>query len=185
MIEAVGVVVPAHNEEADLPRSQDALRASAEHLSDVPVCVCVVADACSDQTARCAAGGVVQEVVTFPADVDLSNAFAMATELIAAFRAGAAVVIADMTVTERCGSPCIRYLIVANEIAAEAGAELRVVVRSPAVRRAMRTRGADQVLPVYGSMSDALSNARESAGQQARPKSVPIPALPPRAEMGG
>lgn len=64
MIEAVGVVVPAHNEEADLPRSLDALRASAEHLSDVPVCVCVVADACSDQTARCArqAGVLVLEI---------------------------------------------------------------------------------------------------------------------------
>jgi glycosyltransferase involved in cell wall biosynthesis len=54
VIEAIGVVVPAHNEEAELPHSLDALHACAERLGDVPVCVYVVADDCSDQTARCA-----------------------------------------------------------------------------------------------------------------------------------
>ncbi|MGD0062564.1 MAG: glycosyltransferase [Streptosporangiaceae bacterium] len=48
-IEAVGVVVPAHNEETLLPACLTALRHAAEAVS-IPVHVLVVADACHDGT---------------------------------------------------------------------------------------------------------------------------------------
>ncbi len=48
-IEAVGVVVPAHNEETLLPACLMALWRAADEL-DVPVHVLVVADTCTDQT---------------------------------------------------------------------------------------------------------------------------------------
>jgi glycosyltransferase involved in cell wall biosynthesis len=48
-IEAVGVVVPAHNEETLLPACLTALRHAADAVS-IPVHVLVVADACSDGT---------------------------------------------------------------------------------------------------------------------------------------
>jgi glycosyltransferase involved in cell wall biosynthesis len=49
VIEAVGVVVPAHNEEALLPACLAALRRAARQVS-VPVRVVVAADSCTDRT---------------------------------------------------------------------------------------------------------------------------------------
>jgi len=49
-IEAVGVVVPAHNEETLLPACLMALRRAVSAVG-VPVQVLVVADTCTDQTA--------------------------------------------------------------------------------------------------------------------------------------
>jgi glycosyltransferase involved in cell wall biosynthesis len=53
-IEAVGVVVPAHDEETLLPACLTALRRAADAVS-VPVHVLVVADACRDRTGAVAA----------------------------------------------------------------------------------------------------------------------------------
>jgi hypothetical protein len=60
-VEAVGVVVPAHDEETLLPACLAALRDAANALR-LPVHVVVVADACTDQTAavaRAAGAGVI------------------------------------------------------------------------------------------------------------------------------
>ena len=60
MIAAVGVVIPAHDEEDLLPSCLSAVRLAAAPLAGIPVHVVVVADACTDQTARLArAGGAV------------------------------------------------------------------------------------------------------------------------------
>jgi glycosyltransferase involved in cell wall biosynthesis len=63
VIRAVAVVVPAHNEEALLPGCLASLRQAAERAA-IPVCLVVVADACTDQTARRAreAGVTVIEI---------------------------------------------------------------------------------------------------------------------------
>ncbi len=63
MIRAVGVVVPAHDEEALLPACLAALQRAAR-LIPTPVRLLVVADACTDQTARRAreAGAAVIEI---------------------------------------------------------------------------------------------------------------------------
>lgn len=50
MIEAAGVVIPAHNEQDLLPRCLAGVRRAAG-LAGVPVYLVVVADACADQTA--------------------------------------------------------------------------------------------------------------------------------------
>ena len=55
MIEAIGVMVPAHNEEALLPACLDALRRAARQVS-VPVRVLVAADSCTDRTVAVARG---------------------------------------------------------------------------------------------------------------------------------
>lgn len=62
MIAAVGVVVPAHDEEDLLPSCLAAVRLAAAPLAacpgtGIPVHVVVVADACTDQTARLARAG--------------------------------------------------------------------------------------------------------------------------------
>ena len=55
---AVGVVVPAHNEETLLPACLSALR-RAVNIVGIPAQVLVVADTCTDQTAATARAGRV------------------------------------------------------------------------------------------------------------------------------
>ena len=57
MIGAVGVVIPAHDEEDLLPSCLAAVRLAAAPLAGIAVHVVVVADACTDQTARLARAG--------------------------------------------------------------------------------------------------------------------------------
>src|SRR5215469_909342 len=80
---------------------------------------------------------VVPEIVTFPAEVDITNARRFGLELIEASRAGASVVIADMFLTEFCDSSGVRYLLIGDDAARLHGAELRVVVSAPAILRMM------------------------------------------------
>ena len=54
MIRAVGVVVPAHNEESLLPECLASVRRAAQALDRIPVHLVVVADACRDGTASVA-----------------------------------------------------------------------------------------------------------------------------------
>jgi len=64
VIKAIGVVVPAHNEEDLLLACLTAVRQAARALPGMPVHLVVVADACTDRTADCArrAGAVVLEI---------------------------------------------------------------------------------------------------------------------------
>ena len=119
---------------------------------------------------------VVPEIVTFPAEVDLDNARDLGTALIGAFGPGVAVVIADMTATTFCDSSGLRFLLMANDIAAERGAELRLVIPSQSVLRVFRVTGVDQLLRIYRSMADALSDAPRAAGQQEQRESADTPA---------
>jgi glycosyltransferase involved in cell wall biosynthesis len=56
-IGAVGVIVPAHNEQDLLPACLASVRRAAQALRGVPVHVVVVADACRDRTAQAARRG--------------------------------------------------------------------------------------------------------------------------------
>jgi glycosyltransferase involved in cell wall biosynthesis len=64
VIEAVGVVVPAHDEEDLLPRCLTAIRRAERALAGIPVHLVVAADACGDRTAEVArsAGASVVEI---------------------------------------------------------------------------------------------------------------------------
>jgi glycosyltransferase involved in cell wall biosynthesis len=57
VIGAVGVVIPAHDEEDLLPSCLAAVGLAVAPLAAIPVHVVVVADACTDQTARLARAG--------------------------------------------------------------------------------------------------------------------------------
>lgn len=63
MIQAVGVVIPAHNEEDLLPSCLAAVRKAARGVDAAAVHL-VVADACTDRTAQQArrGGAVVREI---------------------------------------------------------------------------------------------------------------------------
>jgi glycosyltransferase involved in cell wall biosynthesis len=57
VIRAVGVIVPAHNEQDLLPACLASLRRAAQELPGLPVHLVVVADACRDLTAQVARRG--------------------------------------------------------------------------------------------------------------------------------
>lgn len=100
---------------------------------------------------------VPTEIVAFPVEADVTCSEAIGEALRAAFRPGVSVVIADMSATEFCDSSVIRHLILANKQAARMGAELRVVSRSPVVRRALHVLQADQLLSLYADTASALT----------------------------
>jgi anti-anti-sigma factor len=64
-----------------------------------------------------------------------------------------------MSATEFCDSSGIGRLILANKQAARTGVELRVVVSSPAVLRALHVLEADRLLHLYPDMAAALAGA--------------------------
>lgn len=102
---------------------------------------------------------VLPEFVRLPAEIDLVTSPGVGQALVAALRPRVAVVIADMSATTYCDSTGIRFLIIANNHAACIGAELRVVVCSLAVWRALQVLGADQMLHLYPDMASALAGA--------------------------
>jgi anti-sigma B factor antagonist len=95
-------------------------------------------------------------VVDLPAEIDISNAERVGEGLDAAFAAGARVVIADMTDTRFCDSSGISMLVVAHRKATASNAELRLVVLSTTVLRALTLVRLDHLLPVYPSLAEAL-----------------------------
>lgn len=110
---------------------------------------------------------VLPEIVTLPGEIDITNAESTGDELHAAFGPGVAVVIADMTGTGFADSSGVRCLVLASKHAAQANAELRLVIGSAAVLRVLQISGADQVLKIYPTLQAALSNPGLAGAQQA------------------
>ena len=91
MIQAAGVVVPAHNEETLLPACLTALRHAARQVT-VPVYVLVVADSCTDRTAAVAQAGGALVVRLSARNVGAARRAGMAELLELTAPAGAASV---------------------------------------------------------------------------------------------
>ena len=96
-------------------------------------------------------------VVTLPAEIDITNADAIGAALSFAIARSAGIVIADMTGTRFCNSSGISMLVQAHRRAAANQAELRLVVLSAAVLRALTRVRADFLLPIYPSLDAALA----------------------------
>jgi anti-sigma B factor antagonist len=96
-------------------------------------------------------------VVTLPAEIDMANAGQVGQQLGSAIAPGVRVVIADMTATTFCDSSGISMLVRAHGQAAANGTQLRLVVRSTAVLRALTLVRMDYLLPIYPSLSQALA----------------------------
>src|SRR5215469_5168300 len=120
-------------------------------------------DQCLDMSVKRRA---IPEVVSLPAEIDITNAPAVGRDLMVALRLGVSVVIADMSSTTYCDSSALSQLIIANKHAVCTGAELRVVTSSPAVRRIMQVIGADQILRLYPDIAAALTAAPQTEEQR-------------------
>ena len=115
-------------------------------------------------------------VVTMPAEIDVTNADRIGGELSAAIAGGAGIVVADMTGTRFCNSSGISMLVLAHRQAAANGAELRLVVLSAAVLRALKLVRMDCLLPIYPSLDAALTS--EAGPEPGLPACVPAGAGP-------
>ena len=96
-------------------------------------------------------------VITLPAQIDIANADHVGQELCSAITPDVKTVIADMTATTFCDSSGISMLVRAHKQAAANGAELRLVVLSAAVLRALTLVEIDSLLPIYPTLGRALA----------------------------
>ena len=87
----------------------------------------------------------------------MANADRAGQQLGSALAPGVKTVIADMTATTFCDSSGISMLIRAHKQAAANRTELRLVVPSAAVLRALTLVRMDCLLPIYPSLSQALA----------------------------
>jgi anti-sigma B factor antagonist len=106
-------------------------------------------------------------VIALPAEIDMVNAGRVGGELGSALAPGVRTVIADLTATRFCDSSGISVLVRAHKQAAASRTELRLVVPSGAVLRALTLVSMDDVLPIYPSLSQALA-AGPAPGPRAR-----------------
>ena len=97
-------------------------------------------------------------VVTLPGEIDMANARQVRQRLYAVLAAGAPIVVADMAATRFCDSMGLRALVLAHKQATASGAELRVVIPSPAILRIMDITKLDTVLHIYPSAEEALAD---------------------------
>lgn len=97
-------------------------------------------------------------VIRLPDEIDITNADSIGDQLRAAFAPGVSVVIADLTDTVFCDSSGIRNLLGAQDAAVASAAQLRLVVRSPAVLRVFSVMGLAHLLRIYPGLDEALAD---------------------------
>lgn len=97
-------------------------------------------------------------VVTLPAEIDTSNDRQVQDTLTRALDDGIAVLVADAGGTRFCACAGVTALLRAHHQAAAAGAQLRVVAGSPAMRRILQLTATDQVLSTYPTLAAALAH---------------------------
>ena len=96
-------------------------------------------------------------VVTAPAEIDITIAGQLRVVLHSAARMQPTIVV-DMTLTRFCDSAGLNVLVRAHTQAQAEGGELRLVIRQGGpVSRIFALTGADRVIPVFGSLDEALA----------------------------
>jgi len=96
-------------------------------------------------------------VIAMPAEIDMTNADQVGQALLAAAGPGVAVLIIDMSKTTFCDSAGVHAVISAYRHATTTGTQLRLVATT--VLRIFSVIGADEVIPLYGTLEEALADA--------------------------
>ena len=102
-------------------------------------------------------------VVTLPGSIDVSSARWIGGELGSVLASGVTTVIADMTAATFCDSSGARIVVAACEQAAANNIEIRLVVPSTFVLRALALMGLPR-LPVYLTLDAALAHGDHDRG---------------------
>lgn len=117
-----------------------------------------------------------QAVVTLPREIDISNAGLIGDTLLAVLNRGVSTLVADMTGTTFCACAGIGALARAQHRAAANQAGLRVATTSPTVLRVLSLTGADRLVPVFGTVADALAETHGGAPSPEDEDSAPAAA---------
>ena len=123
-------------------------------------------------------GGV--PVVTAPEEIDITNAAGLRAALLEAAVHGSGTLVADMAQTQFCDSAALHVLVRAHNRAQAEGGELRLVIApGGAVARVFAITGLDRVIPLFGSLDQALGPGRAATTRPARPPAGWCPARQP------
>jgi anti-sigma B factor antagonist len=98
-----------------------------------------------------------QAVVTLPENVDVSNSGPIREQLLELLNRGADVLIADMTGTVSCDYSGADALSRAYRRASASGAQLRIAVTAPVVRRVLDASALDRLVSIYPSAEAAFA----------------------------
>jgi anti-anti-sigma factor len=109
--------------------------------------------------------------VGFPAHIDVTNVGPLRDRLLSVINRGAAVVIADMTGTLSCDHAAVEAIARACQRAAVSGAQLRLVVTAPVIRRVLGIEGLDRLVSIYPSVEAAV--AADVSARPPRPEGSP------------
>lgn len=118
-------------------------------------------------------------IVAFPGYVDISNVDQLRDRLLSVINRGASEVIADMTGTLSCDHAAVDAIARACQRAAVSGAQFRLVVTAPVIRRVLGIEGLDRLVSIYPSLEAAAAAGTPGSGISARSL-----ALPPRPYGG-
>jgi anti-anti-sigma factor len=98
-----------------------------------------------------------QAVVTLPEHIDVATAGQVRELLLSVINRGAAVLVVDMTATQSCDHAGMDAMARAYQRAAVSGAQLRLVVSAPVVRRTMAVEGLDRLISIYPTLEAAIA----------------------------
>ena len=95
--------------------------------------------------------------MTLPAHIGISDSGPIGEQLVDLLNQGAAVLVADMTETLSCDRSGAAALLRAHQRASASGAQLRVAVTAPAVRKVLEASGLDRLVSIYPSVEAAIA----------------------------
>jgi len=111
-------------------------------------------------------GGV--PVVAAPEEIDITNAEALRSALLAAAANGDGTLVVDMTRTRFCDSSGLHTLIAAHKRAQAEGRQVLLVIPGTAVLRVFTLTGMDTVIPNFTSLAGALAQTVATANGHSR-----------------
>ena len=105
-----------------------------------------------------------QAVVTLPDYIDVTAAGQVREQLLAVLNRGADPLVVDMAATVSCDQAGADAIARAYQRAHVSGAQLRLVVATPVVRRVLSLSGIDRLVSIYPSLDTALAAGGPGAG---------------------
>lgn len=97
-------------------------------------------------------------MVTLPEEVDVATAGDIRHQLLSVINQGPSTLVVDMTATTFCDSSCVNAVVRAYHRAVAAGTPMRLATASTGVRRVFEITEIDRLIPVYGSVDEALDS---------------------------
>jgi anti-sigma B factor antagonist len=107
-------------------------------------------------------------VLAAPEEIDITNADALRTALLAAAGSGPGALVVDMTRTRFCDSSGLHALIAVHKRAGAEGREVLLVIPSVAVLRVFALTGMDMVIPSFTNLAEALARTAAAANGRRR-----------------